>query len=48
MPKKPTPLQAIRRHCIECSGGSKDNAKYCTMTRCALYPYREGRDEDET
>lgn len=42
------PLKAIRRHCVECSGGSAKGVGYCTSdgthaTRCDLWPYRFGR-----
>jgi hypothetical protein len=37
-----TPLKAIRRHCIECSGGTFRNALWCPVTDCTLWPYRLG------
>ena len=36
-------LKAIRRNCIECSAGEVSEVSKCTMTECALYPYRMGR-----
>ena len=33
-------LSAIRRHCLECSGGSTNNVKACRQKGCALWEYR--------
>lgn len=33
-------LTAIRANCMECSGGSKKEVRYCKITYCKLYPYR--------
>lgn len=41
--KHRSPLRCIRAHCIECSGGSKAEVKYCTFTDCALYNFRFGK-----
>jgi hypothetical protein len=39
----PTPvLKAIGAKCIDCSGGSADEAKKCTVLGCALWPFRMG------
>ena len=39
----PKPLsKVIRAHCVECSGGSKAEARLCTATKCHLWPYRMG------
>ena len=43
-----TPMQAIRRHCLECCGGRSSVVKYCTCdgvnsTRCDLWPFRFGK-----
>ena len=43
--KEPTPmnpLQAIRKNCIECSGGHKHIADTCHINRCPLHPFRMG------
>ncbi len=40
----PSPLRAIRYHCIDCFGGSKAEVKDCTSYDCQLYPYRMGRN----
>jgi len=45
-----TPLKAIRKHCIECMGGTYQLIEDCTAgprakkphTRCPLYPFRMG------
>jgi len=37
-------LQAIRRRCIDCSGGSAIEAGACTFKTCDLYPFRFGRN----
>ena len=37
-------LQTIRRHCIECSGGSRTEADNCPVQRCLLRTFRFGRD----
>lgn len=36
-------LSAIWRHCLMCSGGSRRLVDECTITSCALHPYRSGR-----
>lgn len=42
--KRISPLKAIRLKCLECSCGSSNEVKLCPVTKCALYPFREGRD----
>lgn len=37
-------LQAIRRRCVDCCGGKKDEVRRCTATACALWPYRMATD----
>ena len=37
-----TPVKAIRRHCIECSGGTFKNVLWCPVTSCTLWRYRLG------
>jgi hypothetical protein len=39
-----TALKAIRRRCIDCSGGSPIGANGCEATDCALHPFRRGRN----
>jgi hypothetical protein len=42
-PARLTPIKAIREKCLECSGGSRQEVRYCPITRCALWPYRLGK-----
>lgn len=44
--KRPSknPLRAIRRKCLDCSGGSTLEVKECVMNQCALWPFRFGRN----
>lgn len=43
-------LKAIRRRCLDCSGGSRDDAKSCTFgsehkaAPCSLHPFRYGKN----
>lgn len=37
-------LQAIRRRCVDCCGGKKDEVRRCTATACPLWPYRMATD----
>ena len=42
-----TPMQAIRKHCVDCCGSTK-TVKFCTCdgvhsTRCDLWPFRFGK-----
>lgn len=38
-------LRAIRSHCLDCMGGSREQVAKCAMTRCSLNPYRMGAGE---
>jgi len=38
-----TPMRAIRTNCLECSGGSSKEVKFCPIKTCALFPYRFGK-----
>lgn len=33
-------MAAIRRHCLECSGGDRKLVEKCNITECALWEYR--------
>lgn len=44
MPRKKTPLGAIRAKCLECSGGDKQEVQACELRHCPLFPYRLGID----
>lgn len=35
-------LKAIREKCLDCSGGSRSEARRCTAVACALWPFRMG------
>lgn len=39
-----TPLKAIRKNCVECSGGSLKNVRECHITDCHFYEYRLGKN----
>lgn len=36
-----TPVQSIRKFCVQCLGSQKA-PRHCTSTVCWLYPYRLG------
>lgn len=38
------PVKAIREHCIDCCCGSASEVKLCTVTNCALHPFRFGKN----
>lgn len=38
-----TPLEAVRRHCLDCSGFSAKSVLWCTCTDCNLWIFRFGR-----
>lgn len=41
----PTPvLKAIRRKCLDCSGGSPAEVAGCLVRDCALFPFRMGKN----
>jgi hypothetical protein len=37
-------MDAIRRKCLDCSGFQQVEVADCHITRCALWPYRMGRN----
>ena len=39
-----TPVKAIREKCLDCSGGSAAEARKCVAFKCALWPFRMGRN----
>lgn len=41
--QKNSALLAIRAKCLECSSGSDGEVRKCTLTHCALYPFRMGK-----
>ena len=42
------PVKAIRLKCLDCSGGSSAEVAQCSLTGCALYPFRLGRNPFRT
>ena len=38
------PVKAIREYCLECSCGSSNEVKLCTIERCPLYAFRFGEN----
>lgn len=42
--KRISALKAIRLKCLDCSCGSSNEVKLCTVTGCPLYPFREGHN----
>lgn len=43
-PNPASPLKAIRAKCLDCSCGSSNEVKLCPVTKCALYPFRFGKN----
>jgi hypothetical protein len=41
--KSMSPMQAIRRKCLDCSGGQSVEVKLCEAVACPLWPFRAGR-----
>lgn len=39
-----TPLQAIRKKCLDCCYDQANEVKLCTVTDCPLYPFRMGHN----
>ena len=42
--KKPRPLEAIRKKCLQCVCDSTKAVRECTTESCALHPFRMGDD----
>lgn len=40
--KKLTPLQAIRKKCIECCAGVLSEVKLCKAQKCPLFEFKSG------
>lgn len=38
-----TPMRAIRKKCLDCSGGNAKEVRLCPITICPIYPYRYGK-----
>ena len=41
-----TPVNAIRKKCIDCCNDQYEEIRNCTVINCALYPYRMGHRPD--
>lgn len=41
---KLTPIKAIRKNCLDCSGGSISEVRECVILDCTLYPFRLGKN----
>ena len=41
MPKT-TPMQAIKKHCLQCGDGTYKMVEECHIEDCNLYPFRFG------
>lgn len=39
-----TPLKAIKKHCLECSGYEMKQVRECVIKDCVLYEYRQGKN----
>ena len=39
-----TALKAIKRKCLDCSGGAKSEVRNCARTDCALHLFRQGKN----
>ncbi len=39
---KLTPLKAIKKHCLGCSGYEKKQVRECVIKDCVLFPFRQG------
>ena len=42
IPKQNSPISAIRKKCIDCSGGGRKEVAECHLYNCPLFPYRFG------
>ena len=39
-----TPIKAIREKCLDCCCGSSYEVRLCSSEKCALYPFRLGKN----
>lgn len=42
------PVKAIREFCLECCGDSPSGVKECNSVKCALHPFRLGKNPYRT
>ena len=43
-PRYASSAKAIRAFCLDCVGGSAQEVRLCPAKKCALYPYRFGKN----
>ena len=49
MKEQPTnPMKAIRLKCLDCCGDSSNEVKECPCVKCALHPFRLGKNPYRT
>jgi len=46
MTTKASILQSVRAKCLDCSCGQPSEVRECPVHRCALWPYRFGKDPE--
>lgn len=39
-----SPLEAIKAKCLDCVCGQQSEVELCTITECALHPFRFGKN----
>lgn len=39
-----TPVKAIRKKCLDCSGDSHKEVRECIISDCPLHPFRMGKN----
>ena len=44
MPEITNPVKAIRAFCLDCCGDNRSFVKDCPSAKCALYPFRLGKN----
>ncbi|HHX66809.1 MAG: hypothetical protein WAO56_01215 [Miniphocaeibacter sp.] len=45
--KRLTKQEAIKKKCLECSAGNKNEVANCEIKDCALWRYRNGYEEQD-
>ena len=46
--KAPSPLKAIRKHCLDCCCDQSKEVRLCPCTDCPLYLYRFGKNPNRS
>lgn len=44
MDYKTNPVKAIRDKCLDCCAGQAEEVRLCHLERCALWPFRFGKN----